>query len=552
MNSSAGNPSSLGARARQRHALLPKLLPLLVICAALALSAAWAVSPRDALPPSAAAAAPTLTPPDGGAGWNAAHGLPEFPIGVWGSFNHTQANRDLDATAGINTYVWAADSLFMPEIRSDGRFKVIQDEGLPTNVGSETVGRLLGDEWDMTGESCPDDLNTVKNRLPADGLLRVMNYGKGLALPPGDDPGVNGNWWSGTAEQNCLANGVDLASVDLYWFTDPWQGDFCCGYRYGDNITNLRNADATDGQRHPNWSFVEVGEPWGPNDPDPKRSILPAEIRSAVWHSVIAGARGILYFQHSFGGACRGDSHVIRSNCEGTRPIVTTIDAQLKRLAPVLNSSTVTSDHSVTGNVRRMVKWDGSHFYVFAGATTGATTMNFSMPCIGSGATAVNLGETAGGGSIPLNANGSFSDSFADRNAVHIYRIDGGSDCGLPPGAGGGGPGTSEGGQRTAGRARIGRLPRRVSLGSRRLVIPVRCTAACTVRSRLTTRVESRRILLASARRRFSAGRHRVVLRISRRERRRVAGGRSMRLRTVIVQRGARVQLIQRLEARHR
>ena len=368
---------------------MPKLLPLLVICAALALLPAWAAPARDARIPGAAAAAPTLTPPDGGAGWNAAHGLPDFPVGVWGSFDHTQGNRDLDAAAGINTYVWAADSLFMPEIRSDGRFKVIQDEGSPANVGSETVGRLLGDEWDMTGESCPDDLNIVKNRLPADGRLRVMNFGKGLALPPGDDPGVNGNWWSGTAEQNCLANGVDLASVDMYWFTDPWQGDFCCGYRYGDNVTNLRNADATDGHRHPNWSFVEVGEPWGPNDPEPKRSILPAEIQSAVWHSVIAGARGILYFQHSFGGACQGDSHVIRTNCEGTRPIVTSIDAQLEQLAPVLNSPTVTSDHSVTGNVRRMVKWDGSHFYVVAGATTGATTMNFSMPCIGSGATAV-------------------------------------------------------------------------------------------------------------------------------------------------------------------
>jgi hypothetical protein len=31
---------------------------------------------------------------------------------------------------------------------------------------------------------------------------------------------------------------------------------------------------------------------------------------------------------------------------------------------------------------------------------------------------------------VPVT-NGSFSDSFADKNAVHIYRIDGGSACGL-------------------------------------------------------------------------------------------------------------------------
>ena len=92
---------------------------------------------------------------DGGAGYYGqfSNGLPAdpsyFPIGVWGSYNHTQANRDLDAAAGINTYVWAADNSFMPAIRSDGRFRVIQDEGNRTNVGPETAGWLLTDEIDM-------------------------------------------------------------------------------------------------------------------------------------------------------------------------------------------------------------------------------------------------------------------------------------------------------------------------------------------------------------------------------------------------------------------
>jgi hypothetical protein len=31
--------------------------------------------------------------------------------------------------------------------------------------------------------------------------------------------------------------------------------------------------------------------------------------------------------------------------------------------------------------------------------------------------------------SVPV-ANGTFRDQFADGNAVHIYRIDGGSSCG--------------------------------------------------------------------------------------------------------------------------
>ncbi len=55
-----------------------------------------------------------------------------------------------------------------------------------------------------------------------------------------------------------------------------------------------------------------------------------------------------------------------------------------------------------------------------------ASTGSFSIPCVGN-ATATVLGENR---AIPVVA-GSFSDSFADGNAVHLYRIDGGTTCGL-------------------------------------------------------------------------------------------------------------------------
>jgi hypothetical protein len=67
---------------------------------------------------------------------------------------------------------------------------------------------------------------------------------------------------------------------------------------------------------------------------------------------------------------------------------------------------------------------------VLAGSTANANTTGvFNLACVGN-ATAVRLGES---GSVPVTG-GIFQDSFADGNAVHIYRIDGGSDCGLPPG----------------------------------------------------------------------------------------------------------------------
>jgi hypothetical protein len=374
----------------------------------------------------------TLTPVDGGADYYGtfANGLstsPDyFPVGVWGSYNHTQANRDLDAAAGINTYVWVADNLFMPAIRSDGRFRVIQDEGNRTNAGTETAGWLLGDEIDMccgppnfAGGNGYDMLTGANTGLPADGKARYTNYGKGVMF------------WESDADAARFVNlpYLGLVSNDIYWFTDPNERGRA-GYRaassYGNTVARMRFLDGMDGRRKPIWNFVEVGWPFTESAAQGGRSIQPAEVRAAVWHSIIAGARGVLYFQHSFGGPCLGDHHVLRSNCEGTRPIVTSVDAQIKQLAPVLNAPTVTSGTSNAGPIRTMVKWQGGNFYVFAGADAVASTSNVTIPCVGN-ATATVLGENR---SVPVSG-GTLTDNFTDPNAVHIYRIDGGSTCGL-------------------------------------------------------------------------------------------------------------------------
>jgi hypothetical protein len=392
---------------------------------------------------------PTLQPVDGGVGYYGqfSNALPTsadwFPIGVWGSYNHTQANRDLDAAAGINTYVWVADNTYMSAIRSDGRFRVIQDEGNRIGVGTETGGWLLGDEVDMccgppSGNGY-DMLTSAHNGLPADGRLRYTNFGKGVMF------------WETDADAAKFVNlpFLGLVSDDIYWFTDPNVcGSISEGPRfygtepaaltaaqcrrasnYGDAVKRMRLLDGLDGQRKPYWNFVEAGWAFSESAAQGGRSIQPAELPAAVWHSIIAGARGIIYFQHSFGGPCVGDHHVIRSNCEGTRPMVTSVDAQIKSLARVLNSPTVTSGHSASSGIRTMVKWDGANLYVFAGSTGSGSTASVSIPCVGN-ATATVLGESR---SVPVS-NGTFSDQFADGNAIHIYRIDGGTTCGLPAG----------------------------------------------------------------------------------------------------------------------
>ena len=111
---------------------------------------------RDNSTSGARNGAPRLQQIDGGLGYYGKFSNPlptsasYFPIGVWGAYDHTAPNRNRDATVGINTYVWAADPNFVPEIRADRRFRIIQDESNRANHGSETAGWLLGDEIDMT------------------------------------------------------------------------------------------------------------------------------------------------------------------------------------------------------------------------------------------------------------------------------------------------------------------------------------------------------------------------------------------------------------------
>jgi hypothetical protein len=371
----------------------------------------------------------TLQQPDGGANFNAAHSLAQFPVAVWGSYDHNPTTLNLDAAANINTYVWVADPCNgIPDIRADGRFSVLYEESENRACsGSETDGWMLGDEVDMccgppgfAGGNGYQMLTDRNNSLPTDAKLRYTNYGKGVL------------WWETNSDAARFVNlsFLGLVSADAYWMTDPNERGtprYGLPSSYGWNVDRLRFLDGMDGQRKPVWMLVETGWPFTESAAQGGRSITPAEMRAAAWHSIIAGARGIIWFEHNFGGPVI-DHHNLRTNSSGTRPMATEVGGQIKQLAPVLNSPTVV-DPATNGGIRTMTKWDGRNFYVFAGNDNTNRTGSWTLGCVGN-ATAVKLGETVGAQTIPV-VNGQFSDQFADKNAVHIYRIDGGSRCGL-------------------------------------------------------------------------------------------------------------------------
>ena len=363
-----------------------------------------------------------------------------FPIGVWLACAPDAAAVQNDKNAGINVYVGLCGNAGELATARNAGMKVFpQSEWLSLGVsfGAETAGWMNSDELDMT--QGPSGCQTVQSRnslFPGDGRLRYANYGKGVAF------------WQSNAQAACFVNAVQLPSIDIYWFTHTsvcgiseggrlftggaralTQAECHRASNYGAIVNRVRSLVSPLGSK-PMWNFVEVGWPFTETAAQGGRAIAPAEVRAGVWHSLIAGARGIIYFNHSFGGPCI-TQNVLRSSCGGypaIRAMVTSVNAQIQSIAAALNGPLLTSGFAASGNVRAAAKWDGRNFYVLAGSAEngGPFQSQFSIPCVGN-ATATVLGENR---TVPITA-GAWSDTLADGNAIHIYRIDNGSTCGL-------------------------------------------------------------------------------------------------------------------------
>jgi hypothetical protein len=449
----------------------------------LILAASAAAIPASA--PSAARAL-TLAQIDGGPKYYArsSHGLPTstsyFPVGVWFESVVSQADVGNDRAAGLNTYVVLTDNSDLGLVRSNGMHAIVQgDEFTPHRA---IKGWFLADEVDMThGPGAGyDEMQSIANATPHDGRIRYSNYGKGILF------------WESDAEAARFVNNYQgIVSADAYFFTDE---NICSGTEggslvaggaslspaqchraanYGATVNRVRSLVSPPGSK-PVWAFVELGHPFSEAE---WPTIMPAQVRAAVWQSLIAGARGIVYFNHSFGGPDQ-TQHILRDGADAgsayapIRSVLTATNRQIRALAPALNSPTVVSGWSQGPGTTAMVKWDqgdkadkkrckskkrktrkckkeatgraakkhetkcksrkgkkrkckkSPDLYVFAGSAGSPVEGRFSLPCVGKTKAAV-LGENR---SVPVR-KGSFRDRFADANAIHIYRVDAGRSC---------------------------------------------------------------------------------------------------------------------------
>jgi len=296
---------------------------------------------------------------------------------------------------------------------------------------------------------------------PVNGMPITQGFGKGVLF------------WETDTEAAKFLTYSNTLSADSYWMTDgdlhyPSQGGcallpndpVACGggsgsgltgaqralpANYAYDVTQLEQLQGTNGPSKPVTVDVETGCPGLSGG-----CITPPAMTAAAWHALIAGARGIIWFQHNFAGPCVSDRSFMDGsnpssplyNCQQTPGVtlhnmvraVTAFNTEVSSLNGVLLSPFADGYVSTAGDVSVMAKDDNGQLYVFAGAGKPATPppanqqVRFTLADGYTGPVTV-VGENR---SVQA-AGGVFTDTFADQNAVHVYQIGTGGSPGPSP-----------------------------------------------------------------------------------------------------------------------
>src|SRR5262249_55102785 len=148
----------------------------------------------------------------------------------------------------------------------------------------------------------------------------------------------------------------------------------------------------------------------------------PHQVKAEVWMALVHGSTGLIYFVHQF--KPRSNDHALLDDPE-LLPAVTAINAQIRELAPVLNSPTIADGEPVKSStddlpIDLMIKRHAGATYVFSVAMrNGAAKGSFAIKDLPDRRAVQVLGENR---QVEIR-DGKFDDEFAAYD-VHIYRID--------------------------------------------------------------------------------------------------------------------------------
>lgn len=372
----------------------------------------------------------TLKALDGGPGYLQAKapgwgtGASFWPVGVWFENVAEAWQVAKDKETGINTYFALVESDLRLDLVKAGGLYAFPFTGSQSRAGSESVGWTVDDEpdmqfgwWGAPTAAQIDRLDKLVATVPKDGRGRYINFGLGIQAADLDY----------AAAKTFVKKYADFISSDFYFYSALPEGEASRAIGKGDNRLNLdethraynyaivveRLRQMADYTR-PVFGFVEIGHPGTEG-----YSIQPKEVGAAIWHSIIGGAQGVVFFNHSFGGPAQTQHALREAYYAPQRAEVIKATTLIRQIAPALNSPTASGLVTSTAGVATIAKWnDGKPIIVAGNKDNTGKTATFTVKGRTTGVVTV-LGENR---TITMTA-GAFSDNFADGTATHVYQL---------------------------------------------------------------------------------------------------------------------------------
>lgn len=347
-----------------------------------------------------------------------------FPIAVW---LQDPANATAYRDAGINVYVglWEGPTDVQLAALSRagmlvvcGQNQTALDHPARSNIlawmhrdepdNAKTWGARLGFGKPVPVESVAADYRRMNANDPTRPVL--LGLGQGVAWD---------NWYGRGARNRHLEDyphylqSCDIASFDIYPVSHTSQEIAGNLWYVPQGVERLRRWTR---DKKLVWNCIETTRV-----DNPHRKPTPHEVRAEVWMSLIHGSRGIIYFAHQFKptfieAALLADKEMLAA--------VTKMNQQITRLAPVLNSPTITNAVMIqpaiaAAPIATMVKQLDGFTYIFAVAMRPLETKaEFALKQFSGSETVEVLGENR---TVAVK-DGKFTDNFGPWD-VHFYRV---------------------------------------------------------------------------------------------------------------------------------
>lgn len=406
-----------------------------------------------------------------------------FPIGIFLGRMNNQADADRWIDQSMHAF-WDIDhnncqlsvcrSNSFAGVLYSGDIAALQSQGF----GAETVGWETFDEPSTEAEAT-NPITTVSCANQDNRIWTVNFTWSWLAgfFPVGQVTQMSRLYTTPCATSRHL----DHQTIDIYWMAgerggcneNSYSADRayglsigtmsadqrlrCC--HYGDMIDVMRPYQSANFPA-PLAVYIENGQPFNTSSGATANLlssyIRAAELNAAVWSTIIHGARMIKYFNHTFSDENEGGAHVsldnladsyyttahngdavsIYTQSKNTNTLVT-------QMAPVLNSSFADGFVTVSPAPSGLTDFSGfdvmakyqnrgtapfgaanNRFYIFAmprySQSTTNQTATFTIKNTGfNTVTVINESRTIN----ITNGGTQFTDTFADGNTVHIYRV---------------------------------------------------------------------------------------------------------------------------------